>query len=189
MKVRKPHNLITEYWDDTEFFLQEAEKMETERMSSQYPEVYNKRNLRYCILSSFLFLEAFINGEYFTQMNYVGQIKDLNISQKTNLNNALKIPFEDKWSKWIIDFSKDKKFNFGNVNAFKNIKRLKIWRNQLSHYKIHELYEVAHEIQTIKTARFAVRTATEAVRWYYEKTNFDVPDWIVRDIFKEPVKI
>lgn len=189
MKVRKPHNLITEYWDDTEIFLQEAEKMETERMSYEYPGVYNKRNLRYCILSSFLFLEAFINGEYFTRINPVEQIKDLNSTQKANLDNALKIPFDDKWSKWIIDFSQSGTFNFGNEVPFKNIRKLKIWRNQLSHYKIHELYEVAHEIQTIKTARFAAATARDAVRWYYEKTKFDVPDWIVRDIFKEPVKI
>ena len=27
--IRKPHNLITEYWDDAEYFLAEAEKMDS----------------------------------------------------------------------------------------------------------------------------------------------------------------
>lgn len=183
--IRKPHNLITEYWDDAEYFLAEAEKMELERMGYAEPRVYNKRSIRHCILSSFFFLEAFINGEYFERMNFGGPISELNLSQREVLEGAMKISFEQKWSKWINEFIGKDKINLENETAFKNLRQLRILRNFLAHYKIQDLMLVAHDIQTIETARRARQIAADAVKWYYDKTTFVIPEWIARDVLNQ----
>jgi hypothetical protein len=180
--VRKPHNLITEYWDDMEYFLAEAEKVEKWRVETDAP-ISPKRFIRHSILSAFLFLEAFINGEYFEQMNFADGIKSLKPIQKRDLETMIiKTSFDEKWSIWIGDFMEKPKPNLQNEVPYKNLLKLKGWRNQLTHYKMHELMIVAHEIQTIANAREARKITRQAIQWYYDKTKFKVPEWIERDI-------
>ncbi|TFF34560.1 hypothetical protein [Mucilaginibacter psychrotolerans] len=180
--VRKPHNLITEYWDDMEYFLAEAEKVEKWRKETDAP-IFPKRYIRHCILSAFLFLEAFINGEYFEQMNFADGIAGLKPIQKRDLETMIiKTSFDEKWSSWVADFMEQSKPNLQNEVPYKNLLKLKSWRNQLTHYKLHELFIVAHNIQTISNAREARKFSQQAIRWYYDKTKFEVPEWIARDI-------
>ena len=118
-------------------------------------------------------------------MNFGGPISELNLSQREVLESAMKVSFEQKWSKWINEFIGKDKINLENETAFKNLRQLRILRNFLTHYKIQDLMLVAHDIQTIETARRARQIATDAVKWYYEKTTFVIPEWIARDVLNE----
>lgn len=115
--MRKPHNLITAYWDDMRHFQLEAEKVE--RVRELYDRCYiaavvglpdedevkkampnlptfDKRGIRYAILSSCLFLEAFINQEYFDEMGFKNSPSELNSTQKKNLDEVFIIPHGER---------------------------------------------------------------------------------------------
>lgn len=206
--MRKPHNLITAYWDDMRHFQLEAERVErvrelydrcyTAAVSSLPDEdelkkampnlpTFDKRGIRYAILSSFLFLEAFINQEYFDEMGFKNSPSELTPAQKKNLDLIIfKTSFEDKWSLWVSDFSEsrtgNKLNNLKGEKEFQELKKLKDWRNQLTHYKIHHLLLVAHEIETIDNAREAIRIAVQTVKWYFNHTKKEMPDWMKHEI-------
>ncbi|SDP13086.1 hypothetical protein SAMN05428975_0419 [Mucilaginibacter sp. OK268] len=206
--IRKPHNLITYYWDDMEYFLSEAEKSndiysvqnsfykialksipDNEEVKIKVPNlpVFDKRNIRFCILSSFLFLEAFINGEYFESLEFKNTIRELNPSQIQTLESEMvRTYFDEKWSRWVALFMKDPHANLKGDLAFQNMKKLKEWRNRLTHYKIQELMEIAHDVQCIENAREAKRIVVDVIAWYYSKTKRKIPDWVRRDILSTP---
>ncbi|MBN9482514.1 MAG: hypothetical protein BGO70_18205 [Bacteroidetes bacterium 43-93] len=181
--VRKPHNLVTSYWDDSHFFSKAASSLVPRKIEQyDYLSPEEKRVIRYAILSSFLFLEAFINAEYFDEMGYVDPRK-ISLLQKQNLDQILTDTyFEDKWSNWIENISKKGKQQLKGTKEFQKIKKLKDWRNHLTHYKIHNLMLVANDIETIANAIEANQTAKLAIAWYYNITGKNVPDWINRDI-------
>ncbi len=201
--IRKPHNLVTEYWDDILYFLTYAEKVEKNRLSydglyqtavnnlpdnhimkEKVPQLptFDKRGCRYCILSSFLFLEAFINAEYTTNIYEDKQLDQLSPIQKNNLDNQLMKPFDEKWNEWVKLLAKDDALKLKGHKAYQDLMRLKNWRNHLTHYKIHNLMLVAHELETIANAREAFFFVCQAIEWYYLTTKFDIPEWIQRDI-------
>lgn len=184
--MRKPHNLITSYWDDSVYFLNEAEKAFSQFKGEENEILFpsEKRGFRYAVLSSFLFLEAFINAEYVDQMNFNSSLKDLSQLQINSLDaDLLRTTFEDKWSKWINTFANNT-LPLKNDPVFSQLKELKDWRNHLTHYKIHRLYFVARDIENIECARKAQTIARNAVKWYFDITQFEIPEWIVRDVLK-----
>jgi hypothetical protein len=188
--IRKPHNLVTAYWDDSEFFLNAAEVAESQKGTGEYDILFpdDKRGMRFTILSSFLFLEAFINAEYFNEE--VGHVTPESVSpaQRNMLDQMMiKTSFDDKWSKWIGSFCKNGKQDLKGRKEFQELKKLKELRNHLTHYKIHNLMLVAHEIETIVNAREANRIAKQTVEWYYQITEKKIPAWISRDILKKAV--
>lgn len=206
--MRKPHNLVTAYWDDILYFLREAENAEGERewydtldinvpsdlpeenlikkQISSYLPPFKKRGIRYTILSSFLFLEAFINQEYFEGIHPTEGPANLSNIQKKNLDKAmLETPFHDKWSLWIefiIDAKDSNKTKIKAKKEYQDLMELKGWRNYLTHYKIHNLMFVAHELESISTAREALRIAAQSVNWYFQLTKKEMPEWIEKEI-------
>ncbi len=112
--IRKPHNLVTAYWIDIEYFLAQAEQA----AASKGPELTDilfpaqKRGIRFTILSSFLFLEAFINAEYFDEMGFkAGPALMTEIHKQTLYDKIMSIYFDDKWSVWIEKFCQKGKQN------------------------------------------------------------------------------
>jgi hypothetical protein len=185
--VRKPHNLITSYWDDIEYFLAEAEKAPSTKGPGQVDILFpaQKRGMRFGILSSFLFLEAFINAEYFDEMKFTTGPAEITQLQKLNLDNAImNTNFDDKWSTWIEKFCQTDNMKLRAGKEFQQIRKLKEWRNHLTHYKIHDLMLVARQIETIENTREAKAIVVRAIQWYYRLTQKEVPDWIKRDIIK-----
>ncbi|MGO4289880.1 hypothetical protein [Chitinophaga sp. RAB17] len=185
--IRKPHNLVTAYWDDIEYFLQQAEAAEVlkgpEPADILFPT--QKRGMRFTILSSFLFLEAFINAEYFDEMGFKNGPTSMTETQKYDLDNSImNTYFDDKWSTWIEKICQNGKQSLKGTKEFQEIRKLKDWRNHLTHYKIHSLLLVASDIETIENAREAAAIVVRVLRWYYVLTRKEVPEWINRDIFK-----
>ncbi|MBS1687164.1 MAG: hypothetical protein JSS96_00450 [Bacteroidetes bacterium] len=196
--------MITAYWDDMLYFLQKAEK--SERVRARYDTFYitalneisqselkekipnlppfERRGIRYAILSSFLFLEAFINSEYYRKMNFENsRPDDLTKMQKKNLDTAvMKTPFEDKWSKWISEFVDDENLQPKNHQEFKNLDELRKWRNELTHYKLHHLKKIHNEIETIENARESVLIVIETINWYYRLLQEEPADWMAKDM-------
>ncbi len=120
--IRKPHNLVTEYWDDTQYFLQYAETIERQRTDKSLP--FDKRGCRYSMLSSFLFLEAFINAEYVDRIHPTTSITDLSNIQKHNLDEMLmNTLFEVKWNAWVKMLANDNTLNFKGDAFFQWIQR------------------------------------------------------------------
>lgn len=183
--IRKPHNLVTAYWDDCEYFLLQVLSIVPKRVENiDYIDPKDKRPIRYAILSSFLFLEAFINAEYFDHNGYEDP-KMISIEEKKQLDKKLIFTkFDDKWSNWIEDFCHDDKLHLKGNNQFQAIGQLKDWRNRLTHYKLHELMVIANDIETIENAKKANQIAIGALQWYYSLTKKEVPKWINRDVFK-----
>jgi hypothetical protein len=203
--IRKPHNMITAYWDDMLYFLNEAER--SERIRTRYDMFYQhaldlvqekselkeiapslptfeRRGIRYAILSSFLFLEAFINSQYYRQMDFEQKRpKDLTRAQKKNLDVAvMKTAFEDKWSKWIIEFIDNDDLQIKNQQEFKDIDKLRSWRNELTHYKLHHLEKIHKEIETIENARESILIVISTINWYYKLLGEEPEDWMARDM-------
>ncbi len=204
--IRKPHNLVTAYWDDILYFLAYSEKIEQERflydemyqaalknisannpLKEKAPQLptFDKRGFRYCILSSFLFLEAFINAEYTTNIYKNIRINQLSPIQKNNIEDQLKKRFEEKWNDWIMLLAQNNTLKLKGEKPYQDLMKLINWRNHLTHYKIHNIMFVAHEIETIANARKAVFVARQTIKWYYSKTNFKTPEWILRDVLSQ----
>lgn len=183
--IRKPHNLVTAYWDDVEYFLQEAENAADGKGPTETDILFpaQKRGMRYAILSSFLFLEAFINAEYFDEMDFKKGPSSMTDIQKHHLDEVIiNASFDEKWSTWVEDICQKGKQNLKGGKEFQELKTLKFWRNHLTHYKIHHLMVIAKDIETIENARKARLIAMQTISWYYHLTGKKIPDWIKRDI-------
>nr|WP_067054285.1 hypothetical protein [Mucilaginibacter sp. L294] len=185
--TRKPHNLITSYWDDSQYFSTAALALIPKKIEEHdYISPENKRMIRYAILSSFFFLEAFINAEYFEAEGYSNP-RGLTIAENNKLDSIFtETYFEDKWSKWIGFFCNDEELKVKGTKEFQNIKKLKDWRNYLTHYKLNNLM-TANNIETIANAKKANQIVVDALKWYYSLTKKQIPEWISRDVFKMPV--
>lgn len=176
--MRKPHNLVTYYWDDSKYFLAKAE---IDHADLSFP-IKDKRGIRYCILASFLFLEAFINAEYVDQMKFGNELNNLSDLQQKNLDDVIiNTNFIDKWSLWI-NYIIGEKQNLKGGREYQDLNKLRGWRNQLTHYKIHKFMEVAHNLETIENAREANRIVGQTIKWYYQITNLKPADWIQNEI-------
>ncbi|PWK72897.1 hypothetical protein LX99_04227 [Mucilaginibacter oryzae] len=183
--IRKPHNLVTAYWDDLIYFLNEAEntpkRVVEGNLTVSFPS--DKRGIRYTILSAFLFLEAFINAEFLDQMGLSAKTSEISEFQKHILDQQLiETLFEDKWSKWLNLISPMNKEKLKGDKPFQDLMKLKDWRNHLTHYKLHQLFLVAKEIETIENAREACAIAIQAISFYYQVTGLAPSEWVSRDI-------
>jgi hypothetical protein len=206
-RVRKPHNLVTAYWDDMKNFHFESEKVESVRelydrcyttaisnlqednkLKKIIPNLptFDRRGIRYTILSSFLFLEAFINQEYYNEIGFKNSISELTPTQKKSLDKIIiETSFEEKWSLWISDFLETGTGSIVKVKGgkeFQDLMKLKGWRNHLTHYKIHHLQFVADRIESIENSREAFRIAVQTVKWYFNLTKKDMPEWIKKEL-------
>jgi len=204
--IRKPHNLVRAYWDDMRHFQIEAENVEKVRelydrcytaamrnlpddneLKKAVPNLptFDKRGIRYVILSSFLFLEAFINQEYLDEMGFKNSPIELTNTQKKNLDKIIfETSFDEKWSLWISDFSETRtgdKLKVKGETEYQELMKLKDWRNQLTHYKIHHLMSVS-QIESINNSREAVKIAVQTVKWYSKHTKKEMPEWMKNEL-------
>lgn len=188
--VRKPNNLITKYWDDMEGFLADAKKVDRnyelylsnlDKEERALPK-FNTWGCRYTILSSFLYLEAFINLEYFHHLFPTPSPKELNQTQIANLDRTMiETHFDEKWSTWIENFV-GKKLKLKGEREYQELMQLKNWRNHLTHYKIQHMMFIHKEIETVEGAIEAKRIAVQSTKWYYDITQVEIPEWIQRDV-------
>lgn len=183
MGIRKPHNLVTLYWDDCEYFFQRCQLLQPRNIEEHiYLSPVEKREIRYCILSSVLFLEAFINAEYFSYKGYTDP-RTLSNVEKDNLKKEIFKPsLTYKWSNWLEEFLQEPRHDLRQTEQFRNILKIINWRNQLTHYKIHDLMLVATEVETIESAKQSYQIVRESIGWFYDVTKNEIPDWIRRDI-------
>ena len=188
--VRKPVNLVTQYWDDMEEFLSDAEKADSKYKAYLSSISEQERALpkldtwgcRYTILSSFLYLEALINLEYFNYMFPSISPRELKLTQKATLDKKMRdTPFDRKWSTWIETIV-GRELNLRECQEHKELMLLKGWRNYLTHYKIQHMLLIHEEIETIEKARDAKRIAIQSTKWYYDITQIEPAEWIQRDI-------
>jgi len=205
--IGKPHNLVTAYWDDMRHFQLEAESVEKVRelydrcytaamrslpddnkLKKVAPNLptFDRRGIRYAILSSFLFLEAFINQEYFGEMGFKNSPSELTNTQKKNLDKIIiETSFDEKWSLWVSDFSETRtgnKLKLKGETEYQELMKLKGWRNHLTHYKIHHVMLVADEIEIIDNSREAVKIAIQTVKWYFKHTKKEMPEWMRNEL-------
>ena len=137
---------------------------------------------RYTILSSFLYLEAFINSEFFSHVFPSKSPRDLSPVQIATLDQRMvETRFEDKWSIWIEQIIGDK-LNLKGDREHQELMQLARWRNHLTHYKIQLMMLIHSEIETIENAREAKRIAIQSTKWYYDLIKSEPPEWIQCDI-------
>lgn len=130
-----------------EEFLLDAEKVDSEYKTyiTGLPEEelvvpkFDTWGCRYTILSSFLYLEAFINSEFFSHMFPAISPRDLSPVQIATLDQKMiKTRFGDKWSIWIEEIIGDK-LNLKGDREHQELMQLTCWRNHLTHYKIQHM--------------------------------------------------